>query len=75
MNRRSFLRAAPVAGAVIAAPALVLSATPSQTMTLEELCDYHAGLLRDTLQKLHGGMWDCAVNHRTKAALVICKHA
>lgn len=73
MNRRSFLRAAPVAGAVIAAPALAL-ATPSP-MTLEELCDYHAGLLRDTLQKLHGGIWDCAVNHRTKAALVICNHA
>lgn len=73
MNRRSFLRAAPVAGAVIAAPALAL-AVPSP-MTLEELCDYHAGLLREALQKLHGGMWDCHVNHRTKAAFVICKHA
>ncbi|RBO91023.1 twin-arginine translocation signal domain-containing protein [Pseudochrobactrum asaccharolyticum] len=37
MNRRSFLRAAPVAGAVMAAPAL----DASSPMTLEELCDYH----------------------------------
>lgn len=68
MNRRSFLSAIP-AVALAASPAM-----PSQTMTLEELCDYHADLLRDALQKLHGGMWDCHVNHRTKAAFVICKH-
>lgn len=66
MNRRSFLRAAPVAGAVIAAPALALAvspAMPSQSMTLEEICDYHAEKLRDAMQALHGGQWQWGVSH------------
>ena len=68
MNRRAFLAAVPAVAIATTA------ALPEPQMTLEELCDYQAGLLRDTLQKLHGGMWDCHVNHRTKVAFVICKH-
>lgn len=69
MNRRAFLSSVP-AVALAASPAL---AAPQ--MSLEELCDYQAAQLRDTLQKLHGGAWNCHVNHHTKAAFVVCKHA
>ncbi len=43
MNRRSFLRAAPVAGAVIAAPALVF-AFARNTASIEDLEKYYAFL-------------------------------
>lgn len=69
MNRRSFLRAAPVAGAVIAAPALAFSA-PSQAMSLDELCEYHAEKLSEAMQKLHGGKWHSHISHATRYALV-----
>ena len=68
MNRRSFLRAAPVAGAVIVAPALAL-ATPSP-ITLEDVCDYHAEKLSEAMQKLHGGKWHSHISHATRYALV-----
>ncbi|MDR2309787.1 MAG: hypothetical protein LBE54_02240 [Brucellaceae bacterium] len=69
MNRRHFLRAAPVAATVIAAPALAFSA-PSQSMTLEELCDYHVEKLCEAMQKLHGGKWHSHISHATRYALV-----
>lgn len=57
MNRRSFLSAIP-AVAFVASPAL-----PDQTMTMEQLCDYHAEKLRDAMQALHGGKWQWAIGH------------
>lgn len=57
MNRRSFLSAIPAA-ALAASPDM-----PSQTMTLEELCDYHAEKLCDAMQALHGGKWQWGVSH------------
>ncbi|RBO89668.1 hypothetical protein [Pseudochrobactrum asaccharolyticum] len=69
MNRRSFLCAAPVAGAVIAAPALALAAS-SQAMTLEELCEYHAAKLCEAMQKLHGGHWDSFLDHKVRCGLI-----
>lgn len=63
MNRRTFFGAASLAFA--ASPAL-----PSQNMTLEELCNYHAEKLRDAMQALHGGNWDFHISHVTKQAFV-----
>lgn len=58
MNRRAFLTAMPGV-ALATSPAL-----PSQSLTLEELCDYHAEKLRDAMQALHGGKWQWGVSHQ-----------
>lgn len=61
MNRRSFLCAAPAAVALSAVPAIAC-----KTMTLEELCDYHAEKLCEAMRQLHGGRWDYFIDHAAR---------